>query len=57
MNFVAPRRKEIVFDADMEYRIRMEKIAKTLRSLEIWQGKYPVYRRYFISSSVHVLFW
>lgn len=36
MNFVDPRRKEIVLDAEMEYRIRMEKIVKTLRSLEIW---------------------
>ena len=57
MKYVAPGRKEIVLDAEMEYRIRMEKIAKTLRSLEIWQVKYPVYRRYFISSSVRVLFW
>ena len=37
MNFGDPRILEgIVLDAEMEYRIRVEKIAKTLRSLEIW---------------------
>ena len=35
MNFGDSRRKEIVLDAEMEYRIRMEKIGKTLRSLGI----------------------
>ena len=37
MNFEDPRILEgIVLDAEMEYRIRVEKITKTWRSLEIW---------------------
>lgn len=30
------RREEIIFDAEIEYRVRMEKMRKTSRSSGIW---------------------